>query len=125
MKKFLLAIVMAIMCIGMAACAPMSIEKAEEKITIKGGTFSSFYPLSYMGDGEKATFRLKEDIVLTEEESVTIPSGANVTLDLNGKTLSQAKEQTTMHGMIVNNGTQLIRPESVDEIKSKLAQIIG
>ena len=27
--------------------------------------------------------------------------------------------------MIVNNGTQLIRPESVDEIKSKLAQIIG
>ena len=83
--------------------------KAAEKITIKGGTFSSFYPLTYMGDGEKATFRLKEDIVLTEEESVTIPSGANVTLDLNGKTLSQAKEQTTMHGMIVNRGTLTVK----------------
>ena len=85
---------------------------AKEKITIKGGTFSSFYPLTYMGDGEKATFRLKEDIVLTEEESVTIPSGANVTLDLNGKTLSQAKEQTAVHGMIVNKGTLTIKDNS-------------
>ena len=32
MKKFLLGLLMAIMCIGMAACAPSSIEKAEEKM---------------------------------------------------------------------------------------------
>ena len=30
MKKFLLGLVAAIMCIGMAACAPMSVEAAEE-----------------------------------------------------------------------------------------------
>lgn len=36
MKKFLLAIVAAIMCIGMAACAPFTVEKAEEKMQKAG-----------------------------------------------------------------------------------------
>lgn len=36
MKKFLLAIVAAIMCIGMAACAPANIEKAETKMKDAG-----------------------------------------------------------------------------------------
>ena len=36
MKKFLLGLLMAIMCIGMAACAPMSVEKAEEKMQEAG-----------------------------------------------------------------------------------------
>ena len=36
MKKFLLAIVMAILCIGMTACTPMSVEKAEEKMQKAG-----------------------------------------------------------------------------------------
>lgn len=36
MKKFLLAVITAIMCIGMSACAPSSVEKAEEKMQEAG-----------------------------------------------------------------------------------------
>ena len=36
MKKFLLGLLAAIMCIGMAACAPSSVEKAEEKMQEAG-----------------------------------------------------------------------------------------
>lgn len=42
MKKFLLAIVMAIMCIGLAACAPMNMEKAEEKMQKAGYTVMAY-----------------------------------------------------------------------------------
>lgn len=36
MKKFLLGLLAAIMCIGMAACTPSSVEKAEEKMQEAG-----------------------------------------------------------------------------------------
>ena len=36
MKKFLCALLAGFMCIGMAACAPMSVEKAEEKMQKAG-----------------------------------------------------------------------------------------
>ena len=36
MKKFLLAVITAIMCIGMAACAPANLEKAEKKMEDAG-----------------------------------------------------------------------------------------
>lgn len=36
MKKFLLALVTAIMCIAMVACAPFTVEKAEEKMQEAG-----------------------------------------------------------------------------------------
>ena len=42
MKKFLLGLLMAIMCIGMAACAPSSIEKAEEKMQAAGYTVVAY-----------------------------------------------------------------------------------
>ena len=42
MKKFLLAIVTAMMCIGMSACAPMSVEKAEEKMQKAGYTVVAY-----------------------------------------------------------------------------------
>ena len=42
MKKFLLAIVTAIMCIGMSACAPSSVEKAEEKMQKAGYTVVAY-----------------------------------------------------------------------------------
>lgn len=38
MKKILLAILAAFMCIGMAACTPSSVEKAEEKMQKAGYT---------------------------------------------------------------------------------------
>lgn len=42
MKKFLLGLLMAIMCIGMAACTPSSIEKAEEKMQEAGYTVVAY-----------------------------------------------------------------------------------
>ena len=42
MKKFLLAVITAIMCIGMSACAPTSIEKAEEKMQEAGYTVGAY-----------------------------------------------------------------------------------
>lgn len=54
---------------------------------------------------------LLRDVVLTE--AVTIPAGVEVTLDLNGKTISQVKEQTAAYSMIVNNGTLTIVDSSL------------
>lgn len=42
MKKFFLSLIMAIMCIGMAACAPMSVEAAEEKMQKAGYTVVAY-----------------------------------------------------------------------------------
>ena len=42
MKKFLLGLLAAIMCIGMSACAPSSIEKAEEKMQEAGYTVVAY-----------------------------------------------------------------------------------
>ena len=42
MKKILMAILAAIMCIGMAACAPMSVEAAEEKMQKAGYTVVAY-----------------------------------------------------------------------------------
>lgn len=36
MKKFLSTMIMALACVAMAACAPMSVEKAEEKMQKEG-----------------------------------------------------------------------------------------
>ncbi|MBE6216033.1 MAG: hypothetical protein E7123_07390 [Bacteroidales bacterium] len=51
---------------------------------------------------------LAKDIELAADESLTIPSGKEVTLDLNGKTLSQTKECTAHHTMITNKGSLTI-----------------
>ena len=42
MKKFLCAILAGLMCIGMAACAPSSVEKAEEKMQEAGYTVLAY-----------------------------------------------------------------------------------
>ncbi len=42
MKKFFLALIAAIMCIGMSACTPMSVEKAEEKMQKAGYTVVAY-----------------------------------------------------------------------------------
>ena len=42
MKKFLSTMIMALACVAMAACAPMSIEKAEEKMQKAGYTVVAY-----------------------------------------------------------------------------------
>lgn len=56
------------------------------------------------------TVTLDDDITLTE--TLTIPAGKTVTLDLNGKTISQTKEQTTGYQMILNDGNLTIKDSS-------------
>ena len=50
---------------------------------------------------------LNQNIELTK--SITIPAGVTVTLDLNGFTISQTKEQTSGYEMIVNDGNLTIQ----------------
>lgn len=64
-------------------------------ISISGGTFSDLSALDYLADGAKVTVKLAADTT----KDVTIPAGANVTLDLNGKTLTNVSGHT-----ITNNG---------------------
>ena len=46
---------------------------------------------------------------ITAEETITIPAGAVVILDLNGKTISQTKAQTENYQMILNDGDLTIK----------------
>ncbi len=80
---------------------------AGEKITITGGTFHSFYSLYYMGDNEKMDVELQGDATLAE--TLEIPKGVTINLDLNGKTISQEKAQTGTYAMIANKGTLVIK----------------
>lgn len=65
------------------------------KVTISGGTFSDLSALDYLADGAKVTVKLAAETT----KDVTIPAGANVTLDLNGYKLTNVSGHT-----ITNNG---------------------
>lgn len=54
--------------------------------------------------------RLISDVTL--ESPLTIAQGGNVTIDLNGYTISQEKAQTTTYAMITNKGTLTIMDTS-------------
>ena len=64
-------------------------------ISISGGTFSDLSALDYLADGAKVTVKLAAETT----KDVTIPAGANVTLDLNGYKLTNVSGHT-----ITNNG---------------------
>ena len=65
-------------------------------ISISGGTFSDLSALDYLAEGATVTVKLAAETT----KDVTIPAGANVTLDLNGHKLTNASQDT-----IINNGT--------------------
>lgn len=64
-------------------------------ISISGGTFSDLSALDYLASGATVTVKLAADTT----KDVTIPAGANVTLDLNGHKLTNVSGHT-----ITNNG---------------------
>ncbi len=66
------------------------------KIAITGGTFSDLNVLDYLGDNANVAIKLAEN----ETKDVVIPASKTVTLDLNGKTLTNSSNHT-----ITNNGT--------------------
>ena len=59
------------------------------------------------------TIVLLANINLTE--GVTIPAGKTITLELNGKTISQTKEQTAGYQMILNDGNLTITDNSSEK----------
>lgn len=63
--------------------------------SITGGTFSGLSALDYLADGATVTVKLAAETT----KDVTIPAGANVTLDLNGYKLTNVSGHT-----ITNNG---------------------
>ena len=67
---------------------------AAKAIQITGGTFSDMLPLKYMGSGESTTVKLAEDFLTKNDYKININSGATVTLDLNGKTVSHKSTKT-------------------------------
>ena len=56
------------------------------------------------------TVTLLADVALTE--TLTVPAGKELTIDLNGKTISQTKEQTAGYQMILNDGNLTINDSS-------------
>ena len=56
------------------------------------------------------TITLIADVELTE--TLNIPAGKTIALDLNGKTISQTKEQTAAYQMILNDGNLTINDSS-------------
>ena len=78
---------------------------AAEAITIKGGEFSSIVPATYL-NGAQEIVKLHSDVTL--DEAFTFAYGNEGTIDLNGKTISHAMEQTGNHQMILNDGNLTI-----------------
>lgn len=61
---------------------------------------------------------------ITVEDTITIPAGAVLTLDLNGKIISQTKAQTGNYQMILNDGNLTIK-SSVEGGKISYADTLG
>ena len=75
---------------------------AAEAITIKGGEFSTLYPMVYLDSAEEV-LTLADDIALEE----TLKFNGEGTLDLNGKTLSGTCNAGQGHLIMVDNGATL------------------
>ena len=85
--------------------------------SITGGTFSDLSALDYLAGGANVTVKLAADTT----KDVTIPAGANVTLDLNGYKLTNASKDT-----IINNGNLTITGNgTVDNVTNGKAALIN
>ena len=87
------------------------------KVTISGGTFSDLSALDYLASGASVTVKLAENTT----KDVTIPAGATVTLDLNGKTLTNVSGHT-----ITNNGNLTVTGNgTVDNITNGKGALVN
>ena len=85
--------------------------------SITGGTFSDVSALDYLASSANVTVKLAADTT----KDVTIPAGANVTLDLNGYKLTNASKDT-----IINNGNLTITGNgTVDNVTNRKAALIN
>ena len=102
MKKFLLAIVTAIMCIGMAACAPSSVEKAEEKMEKAGYTV-----IAYEGkeEGSVGGFIANKGLIGGETITAILFESKDAATDFYG-TYSQLDSNAVLDGKWVYSGSE-------------------
>lgn len=70
-------------------------DDTNERVVVNSGTYSDLSALDYLASGATVTVKLAADTT----KDVTIPAGANVTLDLNGYKLTNVSGHT-----ITNNG---------------------
>lgn len=85
--------------------------------SITGGTFSGLSALDYLADGATVTVKLAAETT----KDVTIPAGANVTLDLNGHKLTNASGHT-----ITNNGNLTVTGSgTVDNITNGKGALVN
>lgn len=70
-------------------------DDTNERVVVNSGTFSDLSALDYLAEGANVTVKLAAETT----KDVTIPAGANVTLDLNGYKLTNVSGHT-----ITNNG---------------------
>lgn len=93
------------------------IKSTDFNISISGGTFSDLSALDYLASSANVTVKLAADTT----KDVTIPAGANVTLDLNGYKLTNASKDT-----IINNGNLTITGNgTVDNVTNGKAALIN
>lgn len=98
--------------------------KVLEKVEIvslasTGKTYSSFARALEDCDDEDTIIIIEEIEKLSETESIVIPEGKTITLDINGKNLYSANEKT-----FINNGTLIIK-DSTQTIDSNGEIIAG
>ena len=85
--------------------------------SIDGTIYFSLASAVVAADGK--TITLLRDVELTE--TLTIPAGKTIALDLNGKTISQTKECTASYEMICNKGNLTIKGEGKISFKDTSA----
>jgi len=98
----LLSLILAVaMVVGMLPAA-IAAEEPQNSTATEVATFAELQ--AALNSGGNIT--LMADIELTD--TLTVPADATVTLNLNGKTISQTKECTASYEMIANNGSLTI-----------------
>ena len=105
MKKFLLAIITAIMCIGMAACTPSSVEKAEEKMQEAGYTVLAYS--NEDAEGMVGGFNATKSTGLLSAETLTalLFDSKDAATDFYG-TYSQFNKDAVLDGKWVYSGSE-------------------
>ena len=96
------------------------IKSTDFNISISGGTFSDLSALDYLAEGATVTVKLAANTT----KDVTIPAGTTVTLDLNGKTLTNVSGHTiTNNGNLTVTGSGTV--DNVTNAKGALYNCVG
>ena len=103
MKKFLLAIITAIMCIGMAACTPSSVEKAEEKMQEAGYTVLAYS--NEDAEGMVGGFTANKGLIGGETITAMLFDSKDAASDFYG-TYSQINSKAVLDGKWVYSGSE-------------------